>query len=346
MNYYVWIFPFFIGYIVGCYVIGKNLKELIPIKNQYVYWGMIMALPIASFITHSFVLGVLIHAFAFFIIKDIIVFISHKLNLRENKIIKKIYAKGLLVILLALILSIYGYYNAYDLRVKSYDIKTIKNLREEAKLMFVSDLHIGTINIDYELDFLVKEVNKEKPDVLVLGGDTFDEYTTKEEMEYTLQKFNEVNTKYGIYMIEGNHDMFSSRTKELIMHTPITLLEDESILINDNYYLVGRLDIRRNRVNSYKRKEYDELVSNLDKDKPIILLEHEPYIKDLKKEIIDLQLTGHTHNGQVFPGNLFVKYGYYKYGDSKMIVTSGLGEWNIPVRTAGHSEIIIINLRT
>ncbi len=333
MNYYVWVWPFLIGYIIGSIIIGKNLKKLIKIKNKYLYWGFIMALPIASFITHSFFLAVLIHALVFFIIKDILVLIFKD----KLKIFKGIYARGLLVIVMALLLSIYGYYNAYDLQVEEYTIETIKPLQRETTIVFASDLHMGTINFEYELDFLEKEVKEIKPNILIIGGDLFDEYTSLEIKKKTIEKLN--NLDVDIYMIEGNHDLLNSKEKELFKGTNINILEDESTLIDNNYYLVGRLDVRRN-----DRKDYRELISNLDDSKPIILLEHEPYIKDLKNEMIDLQLTGHTHNGQLFPGNFFLKYGMYKYNDSKMIVSSGLGVWNIPIRTAGHSEIVKINL--
>ena len=333
MNYYVWFFPFLMGYIIGSIIIGKNLRELIKIKNKYLYWGFIMALPIASFVTHSIFLAVLIHALVFFIIKDILVLIFKD----KLKVFRKIYAKGLLVILLALGLSIYGYYNAYDIRVKEYTIATIKPLQKDTTIVFVSDLHIGTINIDYELNYLVEEVNKIKPDIVIIGGDLFDEYTSKSEKEKTIHKINEL--EQDVYLIEGNHDMFTEDDKEMFEGSHIRLLEDESVLIDNNYYLVGRLDKRRRT-----RKTYQELTKDLDRNKPVIVLEHEPYINDLKKETIDLQLTGHTHNGQLFPGNLFLKYGRYNYHNSKMIVSSGLGVWNIPVRTAGHSEIVKINL--
>ena len=333
MNYYVWFFPFFVGYIIGSIIIGKNLRELIKIKNKYIYWGFIMALPIASFFTHSIFLAVLIHALVFFIIKDILVLIFKD----KLKIFSKIYAKGLLVILLALGLSIYGYYNAYDLRVKEYTIETIKPLQKNTTIVFVSDLHIGTINLDYELDYLIDEVNKINPGIVIIGGDLFDEYTSNEEKERTIRKINEL--EQDVYLIEGNHDMFTVDDKEMFEGSNIRVLEDESVLVDNNYYLVGRLDKRRK-----DKKTYQELVRNLDLNKPVIVLEHEPYIKDLKNENIDLQLTGHTHNGQLFPGNLFLKYGRYNYDNSKMIVSSGLGVWNIPIRTAGHSEIVHINL--
>ena len=131
----------------------------------------------------------------------------------------------------------------------------------------------------------------------------------------------------------------------------ITLRDDEVTWIDNAFYLVGRKDIQKPGDGTTNRKTIEELLSNVDKTKPGFVLEHQPkQLEELDNAGVDMQLCGHTHDGQIFPGNLTVKLfwenpcGYLKKGNLNSIVTSGVGVWGPAMRVGTDSEICTITV--
>ena len=138
---------------------------------------------------------------------------------------------------------------------------------------------------------------------------------------------------------------------EFLENAGIKLLKDESVMIDDEIYLYGRPDARRPGRGITKRKTPSEITASMDKDKPIIVIDHEPsQLKALAKAGVDVDLCGHTHDGQLFPGNLTIKlmwenaYGYLKKGKMHNIVTSGVGLFGPNMRVGTKSEISVVNI--
>ena len=138
---------------------------------------------------------------------------------------------------------------------------------------------------------------------------------------------------------------------ELLTNADITLLNDEAICISDSFYLVGRRDPDRVKKIELTRKSPDELTASLDKSKPILILEHQPRQQsELAAAGVDVQLAGHTHNGQMFPGNLTIglmwknPYGLEEMDGLYSIVTSGVGIWGPNMRVGSDSEIVEITM--
>ncbi len=165
-----------------------------------------------------------------------------------------------------------------------------------------------------------------------------------------------INTKYGIYFIYGNHDKgyFNYRDfteedlrKELNKNN-ITILEDESTLINNSFYVVGRQD--KTEIDRLSAKE---LVKDFDKNKYIIMLDHQPNDYNNEMNNADLVLSGHTHGGQLIPLGkigLMIKandkvYGLEKRGKTNFIVSSGISDWALKFKTGTFSEYVIINIK-
>ncbi len=162
-----------------------------------------------------------------------------------------------------------------------------------------------------------------------------------------------LKSKYGVYAVTGNHEYIGGvqKAKNYLAEHDVNLLNDTANLIDDSFYVAGREDLTINQFSNLRRKSLADVVNGIDKSKPIILLDHQPFKLDKAVENgIDLQLSGHTHHGQLWPFNYITKmvyelsWGYLKKGDTHFYVSSGVGGWGPPIRTVNRSEIISIKL--
>lgn len=298
------------------------------------------------------IFGFLVNACFCFIVFDIINLILFKTKF--NRYFELIYRRGMIALVISVIVSGYGIYNAKNTIVTTYDVEINKDFKAK-KLMVVSDIHLGTAINKSDLDRINDEANEINPDVIILLGDIYDEGTTKEEFDYSLEFFSKLVDDFFVCYIVGNHEIgFQGRNplKEFDIVTSlekvgIQVLLDRVIQFED-IYLIGRQDYSLK-----SRVPLENLVSNLDKNKPLILLDHQPHEYYISKEQgIDLELSGHSHAGQIFPLEYFydlinvndLNYGIATDGDFNAIVTSGMGTWGYAMRTARHSEILVVNL--
>lgn len=221
---------------------------------------------------------------------------------------------------------------------------------KELTIVAASDLHLG-ISIGKKLmQSYVKLMNEQHPDIVLLAGDVSDRSMIPVVLQNMDEELRAIKSKYGTYAINGNHEHYAEKpdaTAEYLKSAGVKFLRDESILVDSSFYVIGR-DDRTNQ----SRKSLAEIVTGLDKKYPRILLDHQPYkLEEAEQNDIDLQISGHTHDGQFFPGNLFVKsmyelgYGYLKKGKTNYYVSSGLGIWGPQYRIGTQSEIVVIKLR-
>ena len=168
----------------------------------------------------------------------------------------------------------------------------------------------------------------------------------KSKMADCEAQFRRLRPKYGVYGIPGNHDLHGAGSKTFFDGAGIHLLQDTVEEIGNAFYLVGRNDGR-----SGGRKSIRELLRDCDRSLPIIVLDHRPTdLDNVSLSGADILLSGHTHNGQLFPVNLIAKryyelsWGYKLKKETHVFVTSGIQVWGPPVRTAGDSEILIVNV--
>lgn len=296
--------------------------------------------------------SVLLVFILYLILIYLFIMIFYKL-LKKYKWFMKIYL--ILPVFLSLLSIIYGVYNIYDVRTTSYDISSNDKLNNSYKGILISDLHYGLAIRGEGLEKVVNEINELNPDFVFLAGDIVDESTTLKDMEECFRILGKFKTNYGVFYSYGNHDenIYSNGknySKEMlsnnILSNGIIILEDESYRINDELTIIGRS-------NGYK-KSISDLVSNVNAGDFKIVLAHIPVdYKSNKDNNIDLVLSGHTHAGQIFPAKLFEElfrtsemiYGYEKDGSLNKIVTSGIAGWGIPIRTNGHSEYVILNIK-
>ena len=219
--------------------------------------------------------------------------------------------------------------------------------RETLTIVAISDLHLGYgIGVDEQKQW-IELINKENPDVVLIAGDMIDSSTRPLNAREMYKYFEDINAP--VYMCLGNHEYISGIDSSLafIDKTGVTLLRDSSVLVDSTFYVVGRDDKMNPR-----RKDLAELTAGMDKTKPIILLDHQPYgLEEAEACGIDFQFSGHTHRGQVWPISMITDaiyeddHGYIKKGDTNVYVSSGIGIWGGKFRIGTQSEYVVVKIK-
>lgn len=259
------------------------------------------------------------------------------------------------ILLVSLILYI-GYKNSQEINLHTQTIKIDKPASEisEINIAFASDIHLGTVVDNERLEKIVSFLNSIKPDIIIFGGDLLDEDITKLEENNSAESLKHLSAKYGVYAVTGNHEYIGGIEKAIpfIKKHNIILLQDTSYLIAKTFYLIGREDKDKARFTGQPRKKLTDLLNEIDKSLPLILIDHQPSeIDEAVKNKVDLQISGHTHNGQFFPINLIVKliyefpYGYHKKQNTQFFISTGVGTWGPPIRIMAPPEIVLLKVK-
>ena len=272
-----------------------------------------------------------------------------------------------------LFFSIYGFLHARKLYTTKWRIISHKACdgHPALRIALIADLHLGYNTDEFLLGRLVKRINKLQPDLIVVAGDTFDnEFHAIRHPKKSAEILAGLQSTYGTYCCYGNHDLDEAilagftfgrqkedadeRFEQFFLDAHMTLLDDEIRLIDDFFYLIGRKDPARCKklASEAERMTPQQLTEHLDHSKPILIIDHQPKELSLLADAgADLILGGHTHNGQLFPGNLFLRlmwenpYGLLKKGDAYSVVTSGAGIWGPNMRLGTKSEVCLIEMK-
>jgi len=248
-----------------------------------------------------------------------------------------------------------GFINAVLPVVKEYNI-TINKPAGDLKtfrIAAVSDIHLGSIIRKRSVKKLSEMLSKVKPDAVFLLGDIVDGEIGPVLRGDLLNYFVCPKCKDGLLAITGNHEFIGGAevTIPYIEKKGIRILKDEVVTLEGVIQVIGRLDRDGGRFRGGNRQPLDSLMKLVDKSRPVILLDHQPlHLDESEKNGVDLQLSGHTHNGQMWPLNYLTKliyevsYGYKKKGNTQIIVSSGFGLWGPRIRLGSRSEILLINI--
>lgn len=216
------------------------------------------------------------------------------------------------------------------------------------RIVAISDLHLGYGIGEHEFEGWVNTINSEKPDIVLIAGDIIDNSVRPLREGRFAEIFHRIEAPMGIYASLGNHEYISGLKESLdfMEKAGIHLLQDSVALVDSAFYIVGRDD----RTNP-DRKPLKTLVDSLDKTKPIIMLDHQPYhLEEAEANGIDIQISGHTHQGQVWPISMVTKriyerdHGFIKKGNSNIYVSSGIGIWGGKFRIGTQSEYVVIDV--
>jgi uncharacterized protein len=255
------------------------------------------------------------------------------------------------VVLITLLSTAAGMWNAASIRVRSFDLDFPKSPagRGELRIAAVSDLHLGTVLGRRHVEKVAEKIRGLDPDVVLFVGDTFDEDLTEAAEQKVAEVIRALPARYGLFAVLGNHEHFHDprRAVEYLREAGVTVLEDSAAKAAEGVWIIGRKD-RQAGV----REPVSDLVRKLDPKDVRILLDHQPFhLEEAEKNGIDLQVSGHTHYGQLFPFNFItdrvyeLSYGYLRKGHTHVVVSCGAGTWGPPVRTAGRTEVVAIRVR-
>ena len=245
---------------------------------------------------------------------------------------------------------ILGIYHFNKIRVSEYNITVNGNPagKNTLKIAFVSDFHIGDLTTISFVERFTDRIRTIDPDILLFGGDLLEGDSEDLRTRKIEALFQQLDIPYGIYGVFGNHEYHSlEKSYAFYRHAGITVLRDSVLMIDNSFYLAGRKD-SRNR----NRKPVGKLLECLGNEYPVILLDHRPTdFAATADSGADVQFSGHTHHGQLFPFNYITRHlyelswGYKKIGSTHFFVSSGIQLWGPPVRTAGKSEIMVVSIQ-
>lgn len=305
----------------------------------------------------GFWLAFMLYGFIFFLVSDILFLILRIFGIISIENIFQFRRWSFMITaVVSSLLILGGFINALIPVIKEYNItinKSAGNVKT-LRIAAVSDIHLGSVirkRSIRKLSGMLKEIN---PDIVFLLGDIIDGEIGPVLRGDLLQYFTCPKCKDGLIAITGNHEFIggAGRTIPYIESKGIRVLKDEIIILEGGIQVIGRIDRDSRRFYGKERLPLNELMKQTDSTKPVILLDHQPFHLNESENLgVDLELSGHTHNGQMWPLNFItskmyeLSYGYLRKGNSQFIVSSGYGLWGPRVRSGSRSEVLLINLK-
>lgn len=318
-------------------------------------------------------IGIMLYSLLYVVLFDLLRLIAKHTKLKNTLLFSRgsVIFIGSVVVACAVATCLYGIFNARNIKVNEYSVTVNKSCGSDKhlKAVLVADLHMGyAIGVDH-ITNMVEKINQQDADIVIIAGDIFDNsYDGMDDPEGIKAQLRSIKSKYGVYAVYGNHDidekilmgftfdwggkqLHSEKMTNFMKECNIKLINDESVLINDEFYLVGRRDTDKPGTEDGTRAEISELTKDLDKTKPIFVLSHEP--DELQKTAdagADIDFSGHTHDGQLFPGNLTIGLfwenpcGMIKKDNMYSIVTSGVGVYGTFMRVGTDAEICSVDI--
>ena len=309
------------------------------------YWGLFIFIP-------------------FFILADILsigTFLFRRARLHSGQWIRQgVLRQGVLrlsVLVVALVTIALGSYSARYATATGYSVTIEKPLpKNTLRVVLISDLHIGSMVHKKELERIVSKINTLEGDIVLIAGDIIDRDLDVYIKENLGEELGEIKAPLGVYAVPGNHDYFGGgagilELEKQLAAAGVKMLADETVLVDNAFYLTGRNDLSAGRRGA-GRKPLSELTRDLDPSLPLLVMDHQPVnLGEAEACGADLQVSGHTHGGQIWPGPIFTKrlyenaYGFLRKGNTAIVVTCGCGTWGPPLRIGTRSEIVYIDLK-
>jgi uncharacterized protein len=342
---------FFIGFLIVNYFIFYGIANLFSITPGYIFYTLliiaVISYPLSAMIERvvsntatrifytgaSAWMGVSFYLLTFIIIYSLISLLF--------KIPSEI--AGIIIVTVTGILSIYSLINSLYLNINEIEIP-LNHLKNDMKVVQLSDIHIGSIRNSSYIEKIVEKTNKIDPEIVFITGDMVDG-----SARLHTNTFNAINKlKAPVFFITGNHETYEGLDEvfRVLRNTNMKVLRDEMVECKDIQIIGVEYSFEPNHMANVLGK------LNINIEKPSIILYHLPReLKTVAKAGIGLQLSGHTHAGQMFPFNYLVRlmfrymHGIYKYDGTYLHVSPGTGTWGPPMRLGSRCEITVINLK-
>ena len=351
IQYIMFISLFFAGFLVLNYYVFFGMSFLLglPTTNGFYLLMLIAALsyPVATLIERMvsnnitrifYTVASAWMGISFYLLFFLIIYLVLSFFIQMPREIV-----GIIIALLTAIISGYSIYNSYLLKISRIEIP-LKGLSEDLKAVHLSDIHIGSIRNSGYMERIVNETNKLNPDVVFITGDVVD--GSARLHKHTFKAIDRLIAP--AFFVTGNHEIYEGLDEvfRVLGDTKLKILRNEMVEYNQKQVVGVEYSFERDHLkNTLKRLE-------INGDKPSILLYHLPTdLKAASEAGISLQLSGHTHNGQMIPFNFLVKLmfpyisGLYEYKGMQLYVSQGTGTWGPPMRLGSNCEITIIKLK-
>jgi len=258
-------------------------------------------------------------------------------------------------VLVVAIILIVGNFNARRLRVSEVEIEINKSAGEidHLNIVFASDIHLGHVIGEKMMDQLISTINKINPDLVLFPGDLVDREIESVISRDLGRRFRKLKPRFGVFASTGNHEYIGGAENAVsyLEQNGITFLRDEVVTINNSFSIAGREDQNMSTFAGSRRKQLKDILDITNHDLPIIVMDHQPIsLSESAENLIDLQISGHTHNGQMWPLNYLtnrifkLSWGYKKINDTHFYVSCGAGTWGPRVRVGSFGEVVLVNL--
>lgn len=337
-----------------------------------VHWLLALAFPLTRFSpawlpiwlgdllgrAGAFWMGFFVFSLVLVVLMDLVRLISRWLHLIPAGPLpaEAIKLLGSLIFLIAVGLTAYGAWRARTPVVTEYALSIPKaaGARKDLHVVLVSDTHFGSVLGTGRVRRLVDLVNSLEPDIILFAGDIVDDDFRPFVAHDMAAELRRLKAPLGAYGILGNHDPYPedpAAFRAQMERAGIRLLVDEWVKVEDSFYVVGRSDSSLARYTGTPAQPLRKVLAGVDLSLPILLMDHRPdRLDEAHAAGIDVQVSGHTHRGQIFPGNLItsrvyeVDWGYLKRGSSYFVVSLGYGSWGPPIRIGNTPEVVSIHL--
>ncbi len=344
-SYYIWIFWILTGtYIAGRILEGVHLSYL----SDLLVW------------TGSFWLGAMLYFFLLVLFFDLLRLSHHVLHWYPDVIVQNMLKTKLVVfwgsVVWVVLLIAVGHINTRIPEVRHIDIEIDKRAgaMKEVNVVLMSDIHLGTLIGNRHLARVVSKAMALEPDIILLAGDILDEDLAPVIRQNIGETLRQLRAPLGVYAVMGNHEHIGGEkpAEQYLEGHGLRVLRDTVVMINDGFWLVGRDDRDKERFTGRQRKPLKTLIQNVDASYPVILIDHQPFYLEKAAALgVDLQVSGHTHHGQMWPLNYItramytISHGYGYIDGMHAYVSNGVGTWGPPVRIGNRPEIVHIRIR-
>jgi|GEM_PF-211480 len=297
-------------------------------------------------------LPVLLYGLLLYLVFDLILLLNRGFRFLSETKLQLVRVRSIILSLVLLISGGFmaaGIHNFQNTRLHAYHIEVPRQEGhlDELRVAMAADIHLSRLTSKGFVDQFVDQMNAVEADLVLLPGDIVESGRETPRFGYFEKQFGKITAKYGVYAVEGNHEHYGRAGKfDFFEQAGIRLLRDTAVKIDNSAYLIGRRD-RHVR----NREPIGALMKQARENLPRLMMDHQPFnLEEAAQHDIDVQFSGHTHHGQLFPLNLIteaiyrISWGHEKIDDTHFFVTCGAQGWGPPVKTSSYSEIMVVNI--